>query len=164
MPGCERRVSRRGVGIRRFMTRGCRNFFKLCSKMPLPAMVRFTRNYKTLPTATLGDLSKFSEILAAIGGSTTRASEQAIALRNGIKQGTGSHRFLLLHRAKPSILKVNCATAGAAVNLPIGRWKLSGTRPPEHGLANREFLRRMQAIYLRKHEPHEASGIPLARG
>jgi hypothetical protein len=35
-------VSRRGVGIRRFITRGCRNFFELLSKMPLSAIIGLT--------------------------------------------------------------------------------------------------------------------------
>jgi acyl-CoA reductase-like NAD-dependent aldehyde dehydrogenase len=96
------------------------------------------------------------EILAAIGGSTTRASEQANALCNGIKQGLAaavSSNFTqliedFLQRAKAGILKVNCSTAGAAVDLPFGRWKVSGTGPPEHGPANREFLMRIQSIYF----------------
>jgi acyl-CoA reductase-like NAD-dependent aldehyde dehydrogenase len=96
------------------------------------------------------------EILAAIGGSITRASEQAIALCNGIKQGLAAAVFSnftqsiedFLQRAKAGILKVNCSTAGAAVDPPFGRWKVSGTGPPEHGPANRKFLTRMQATYL----------------
>jgi len=96
------------------------------------------------------------EILPAIGGSTTRASEQAIALCNGIKQGLAAavlSNFTQLiedfiQRAKAGILKVNCCPAGAGVDLLFGRWKVSGTGPPEHGPANREFLMRMQSIYF----------------
>ena len=72
------------------------------------------------------------EILAAIGGSTTRASEQAIALCNGIKQGLAaavSSNFTqliedFLQRAKAGILKVNCSTAGAAsiCHLVVGKF------------------------------------------
>ena len=95
------------------------------------------------------------EILTAIGGSATRASEQAIALCNAIKQGLAAAVFSnfrqliedFLQRAKADILKVNCST-GAAVDLPFGRWKGSGTGPPEHAPANREFLTRMQSIYF----------------
>ena len=39
-------------------------------------------------------------------------------------------------------------TADAAVDLPFGGWKASGMGPPEHGVANREFFTRMQAIYF----------------
>ena len=96
------------------------------------------------------------EILAAIGGSTTRASEQAIALCNDIEQGLAAAVFSnftrliedFLRRAKAGILKANCSTAGAAVDLPFGHWEVSGTGPPEHGPANREFLTRMQSIYF----------------
>ena len=82
--------------------------------------------------------------------------EQAIALCNGVKQGLVAAVFSnstqmiedFLQRAKAGILKVNCSTAEAAVDLPFGGWKTSGIGPPEHGPANREFFTRMQSIYL----------------
>jgi alpha-ketoglutaric semialdehyde dehydrogenase len=53
-----------------------------------------------------------------------------------------------LQRVRAGILKINCSTANAAVDLPFGGWKASGIGPAEHGPANREFFTRMQAIYF----------------
>jgi Aldehyde dehydrogenase family len=97
------------------------------------------------------------EILAAIGGSNTRASEQAIALCNGIKQGLAAAVFSnftqliedFLRRAKAGILKVNCSSLPewmSICRLVVGEFP--GTGPPGNGLANREFLTCMQAIYF----------------
>ena len=82
--------------------------------------------------------------------------EEAIWLGNCVEQGlaaalfSGSTRLIedFLRRAKAGILKINCSTADAAVDLPFGGWKASGIGPPEHGPANREFFTRMQAIYF----------------
>jgi len=82
--------------------------------------------------------------------------EEAIALCNCVEQGlavalfSGSTKLIedFLRRAKAGILKINCSTADAAVDLPFGGWKASGIGPPEHGPANREFFTRMQAIYF----------------
>ena len=82
--------------------------------------------------------------------------EQAIALCNGVEQGLAAAIFSaspehiqdFLRRIKAGILKVNCSTADAAVDLPFGGWKASGVGPAEHGPANREFFTRMQAIYF----------------
>lgn len=80
----------------------------------------------------------------------------AISLCNGVRQGlaaalfSGSAKLIedFLRRAKAGILKINCSTADAAVDLPFGGWKASGIGPPEHGPANCEFFTRMQAIYF----------------
>lgn len=82
--------------------------------------------------------------------------EQAIALCNAVKQGLAAALFSFsaemiedfLRRARAGILKINCSTANADVDLPFGGWKASGVGPAEHGPANREFFTRMQAIYL----------------
>jgi alpha-ketoglutaric semialdehyde dehydrogenase len=82
--------------------------------------------------------------------------DEAISLCNGVKQGLAAAVFTtsperiedFLQRARAGILKVNCSTAGADVDLPFGGWKASGIGPPEHGPANREFFTRMQAIYF----------------
>jgi alpha-ketoglutaric semialdehyde dehydrogenase len=82
--------------------------------------------------------------------------EEAIWLGNCVEQGlasavfSGSAKLIedFLRRAKAGILKINCSTADAAVDLPFGGWKASGIGPPEHGPANREFFTRMQAIYF----------------
>jgi acyl-CoA reductase-like NAD-dependent aldehyde dehydrogenase/nicotinamidase-related amidase len=82
--------------------------------------------------------------------------DQAISLCNGVKQGLAAAVFtssqeritdFLVH-ARAGILKVNCSTADAAVDLPFGGWKTSGIGPPEHGPANREFFTRIQSIYF----------------
>jgi acyl-CoA reductase-like NAD-dependent aldehyde dehydrogenase/nicotinamidase-related amidase len=82
--------------------------------------------------------------------------DDAISLCNGVKQGLAAAIFTrsqeriedFLQRAKAGILKVNCSTGGAAVDLPFGGWKSSGIGPAEHGPANREFFTRMQSIYF----------------
>jgi alpha-ketoglutaric semialdehyde dehydrogenase len=82
--------------------------------------------------------------------------DEAISLCNGVKQGLVAAVFTrsqeriagFLRRARAGVLKVNCSTADAAVDLPFGGWKSSGIGPPEHGPANREFFTRMQAIYF----------------
>jgi acyl-CoA reductase-like NAD-dependent aldehyde dehydrogenase len=85
--------------------------------------------------------------------------DEAISLCNGVKQGlvaavftTSANRIAdFLQRVRAGILKINRSTANAAVDLPFGGWKASGIGPPEHGLANREFFTRMQAIYFACH-------------
>ena len=82
--------------------------------------------------------------------------DQAISLCNGVKQGLAAAIFTtspkriedFLRRVRAGILKINCSTANAAVDLPFGGWKASGIGPAEHGPANREFFTRMQSIYL----------------
>ena len=82
--------------------------------------------------------------------------DEAIALCNGVKQGLAAAIFTtspkriedFLRRVRAGILKINCSTANAAVDLPFGGWKASGIGPAEHGPANREFFTRMQSIYL----------------
>lgn len=80
----------------------------------------------------------------------------AIALCNGVRQGLVAALFTqsreriedFLRRAKCGLLKINCSTADAAVDLPFGGWKASGIGPPEHGVANREFFTRWQSVYF----------------
>jgi len=82
--------------------------------------------------------------------------DQAISLCNGVKQGLAAALFSssseltqdFLRRAKAGILKINSSTADAGVDLPFGGWKTSGIGPPEHGVANREFFTRPQAVYF----------------
>jgi aldehyde dehydrogenase (NAD+) len=73
-------------------------------------------------------------------------------VKQGLAAAVFSKSHLLiddfLRRTRAGILKVNCSTADAAVDLPFGGWKASGIGPPEHGPANREFFTRMQAIYF----------------
>ena len=82
--------------------------------------------------------------------------DEAILLCNGVKQGLVAAIFTtspkriedFLQRVRAGILKVNCSTANAAVDLPFGGWKASGIGPAEHGSANREFFTRMQSLYF----------------
>jgi acyl-CoA reductase-like NAD-dependent aldehyde dehydrogenase len=82
--------------------------------------------------------------------------DEAILLCNGVKQGLAAAIFTtspkriedFLQRIRAGILKINCSTANAAVDLPFGGWKASGIGPAEHGPANREFFTRMQSLYF----------------
>lgn len=82
--------------------------------------------------------------------------EEAIALCNGVRQGLVAALFSnsreliedFLRRVKCGLLKIDSSTADAAVDLPFGGWKASGIGPPEHGIANREFFMRWQAVYF----------------
>jgi acyl-CoA reductase-like NAD-dependent aldehyde dehydrogenase/nicotinamidase-related amidase len=79
----------------------------------------------------------------------------ALELCNGVRQGLAAAVFTtsaerrdeFLERAEAGILKVNQSTADADVTLPFGGWKASGIGPPEHGIADREFYTRLQAVY-----------------
>jgi acyl-CoA reductase-like NAD-dependent aldehyde dehydrogenase/isochorismate hydrolase len=81
--------------------------------------------------------------------------EQAIHLCNGVSQGLVAAVFTrstdrqqqFLAAAQAGLLKINQATAGAASGAPFGGWKASGIGPPEHGVADREFFTRHQAVY-----------------
>ena len=84
--------------------------------------------------------------------------EKAIALCNGVKQGLVAALFseselrqkLFLEQIQAGVLKLNSATTDVGVNVPFGGWKNSGIGPPEHGVSNRNFYTRPQAIYRSK--------------
>ena len=105
------------------------------------------------PTAEIVQEETFGPVLVV---QEARDWDEAISLCNGVKQGLAASVFTaspkriadFLRRAQAGILKINCSTADAAVDLPFGGWKASGIGPAEHGPANREFFTRMQAIYL----------------
>ena len=81
--------------------------------------------------------------------------DHALALLNGVRQGLAAALFSsrtdlqdrFLAEARAGILKLNASTAGVDVTLPFGGWKASGVGPPEHGIADRLFYTRMQAVY-----------------
>jgi acyl-CoA reductase-like NAD-dependent aldehyde dehydrogenase len=81
--------------------------------------------------------------------------DEAIALCNGVRQGLAAAVFTdseelvkrFLDEARAGILKINIPTSDAAADLPFGGWKSSGIGPAEHGIADREFFTRYQAIY-----------------
>jgi len=105
------------------------------------------------PAAEIVQEETFGPVLVV---QRARTWDEAIALCNGVKQGLAAALFStspqliedFLRRTRAGILKINCSTADAAVDLPFGGWKASGVGPPEHGPGNREFYTRMQAIYL----------------
>lgn len=80
---------------------------------------------------------------------------EAMQLCNGVRQGLAAAVFTTCHetqdrfldQAQAGILKINQSTADADVTLPFGGWKASGVGPPEHGIADREFYSRHQAVY-----------------
>ncbi len=86
-----------------------------------------------------------------------RASDwdHAMKLCNGVKQGLVAALFSkskelqarFLADAQAGVLKINSATTGVGVEAPFGGWKASGSGPPEHGISDREFYTRTQAIY-----------------
>lgn len=81
--------------------------------------------------------------------------EDAIRLCNGVRQGLAAAFFSrsavmqerFLNEAQAGLLKLNQSTAGAAADAPFGGWKSSGIGPAEHGIADRDFYTRMQAVY-----------------
>jgi alpha-ketoglutaric semialdehyde dehydrogenase len=105
------------------------------------------------PSAEIVQEETFGPVLVV---QRTKDWDEAISLCNGVKQGLAAAIFTtspkriedFLRRARVGILKINCSTANAAVDLPFGGWKASGIGPAEHGPGNREFFTRMQSIYL----------------
>lgn len=86
---------------------------------------------------------------------TARSWQEAIELCTSVKQGLSAAIFTadanvtqrFLDQAQAGILKVNCSTAGAAVDAPFGGWKSSGLGPPEHGKFDLDSFTRSQTIY-----------------
>ncbi|CAN5909948.1 hypothetical protein BH11VER1_BH11VER1_09860 [soil metagenome] len=81
--------------------------------------------------------------------------EHAMALCNGVRQGLAAALFSrsakrqqqFLLQAQAGILKLNQATADAALDVPFGGWKTSGIGPPEHGSYDLDFYLRPQTCY-----------------
>jgi acyl-CoA reductase-like NAD-dependent aldehyde dehydrogenase len=81
--------------------------------------------------------------------------EEGLAAVNGVRHGLAAALFSddpelqrrFLADARAGILRLNASTAGADVTLPFGGWKASGIGPPEHGVADRMFYTRLQAVY-----------------
>jgi acyl-CoA reductase-like NAD-dependent aldehyde dehydrogenase len=104
------------------------------------------------PTAEIVQEESFAPILVV-----QRAADwhQAMRLCNGVRQGLAAALFSdsmelrerFLAEAQAGILKINSATADANTHAPFGGWKASGIGPAEHGMANREFYTRTQAVY-----------------
>jgi alpha-ketoglutaric semialdehyde dehydrogenase len=81
--------------------------------------------------------------------------EEAMALLNGVPQGLVASLFSssdelverFVREARAGILKLGRSTADAQVDVPFGGWKASGIGPPEHGVFDRDFYTRPQAVY-----------------
>ena len=105
------------------------------------------------PTDELVQAETFGPLLVV---QPVESWDEAMARCNGVRQGLVAALFStdperqqrFLREARAGILKLNRATAGAAVDLPFGGWKASGVGPPEHGDADQEFYTRSQTLYL----------------
>ncbi|MBY0587265.1 aldehyde dehydrogenase family protein [bacterium] len=105
-----------------------------------------------VPEAEIVQEETFGPVLVV---QTAMDWDHAIELTNGVRQGLVAAIFSsspatidrFLDQAQAGILKVNQATADAAVDVPFCAWKASGTGLPEHGIFNREFYTRPQTIY-----------------
>jgi len=104
------------------------------------------------PSAEIVQEETFGPVLVV-----QRAESFAHALRllNGVRQGlvaalfssSVDRRARFLEDAEAGVLKLDAATADAAVEAPFGGWKASGIGPPEHGDGDIEFYTRAQALY-----------------
>lgn len=81
--------------------------------------------------------------------------DEAMRFCNGVRHGLVAALFStsnelherFLAQAQAGILKINSATADANAQAPFSGWKASGIGPAEHGMSNREFYTRTQAVY-----------------
>jgi acyl-CoA reductase-like NAD-dependent aldehyde dehydrogenase/nicotinamidase-related amidase len=81
--------------------------------------------------------------------------EDAIRITNAVPQGlvagisTSNERArsVFLERAEAGVLKLDAGPLAVHPELPFGGWKSSGIGPPEHGIWDRDFYSRPQAIY-----------------
>ncbi len=86
---------------------------------------------------------------------TARDFDAALALLNGVPQGLVASLYsddpALRHRfaeeAAAGILRFNETGFAIDADAPFGGWKGSGLGPPEHGIWDREFFTRPQAVY-----------------
>jgi acyl-CoA reductase-like NAD-dependent aldehyde dehydrogenase len=86
---------------------------------------------------------------------TVRDLTEALQRLNGVDHGLAAslysydpedqHRFL--EEAKCGTLKLNQPTLGVGPEAAFGGWKGSGLGPPEHGIWDRDFYTRPQALY-----------------
>ena len=104
------------------------------------------------PAHPIVQVESFGPILVV---QTARDFGHALALLNGVPHGLAAalfsddedHRRRFAAEARVGILKFNQSTAGAEAAAPFGGWKASGIGPAEHGVADREFYTRLQALY-----------------
>ena len=90
--------------------------------------------------------------------------DHAVALCNGVRQGLVaslfSHSQAVIERflaeAQAGVLKVNAATAGVDMTVPLRGWKSSWVGPAEHGSCDREFYTRVQTVYGGDDQPSQS--------
>jgi len=81
--------------------------------------------------------------------------DEALYLCNHVSQGLTASLFTrdpelqttFLERAQAGILRINPTVLGVNAEAPFGGWKASGLGPPEHGIWDRVFYTRAQAVY-----------------
>ena len=81
--------------------------------------------------------------------------EEAIAVVNGVEQGlvaalcagNASNQKLLEEAVEAGILKLSPGPIAVDSDAPFGGWKSSSDGPPEHGVWDRHFYSRTQAVY-----------------
>ena len=81
--------------------------------------------------------------------------EEAIAVANGVEQGlvaalcagNASNQKLLEEAVEAGILKLSPGPIAVDSDAPFGGWKSSSDGPPEHGVWDRHFYSRTQAVY-----------------
>jgi acyl-CoA reductase-like NAD-dependent aldehyde dehydrogenase/nicotinamidase-related amidase len=86
---------------------------------------------------------------------TAEDLESALALVNGVDQGLvasihtrdPARRARFADAAEAGILQLASGALAVAADAPFGGWKASGIGPPEHGIWDREFYARPQAVY-----------------
>lgn len=81
--------------------------------------------------------------------------DEALRLLNGVEQGlsaclvggSAEEQARFMDEAEAGILHLDAVHSGAGVDLPFSGWKASGSGLPQHGIANRWFYNKIQAIY-----------------
>jgi len=81
--------------------------------------------------------------------------EEAIAVANGVEQGlvaalcagSASSRKRLEEAVEAGILKLSPGPLAVDPDAPFGGWKSSSDGPPEHGVWDRHFYAKAQAVY-----------------
>lgn len=84
-----------------------------------------------------------------------RDLDEALNLCNGVRQGLIASLYTrdpaaqrcFIEKVQAGVVKFNQPTLDVNPEAPFGGWKASGLGPPEHGLSDREFYTRPQALY-----------------
>jgi acyl-CoA reductase-like NAD-dependent aldehyde dehydrogenase/nicotinamidase-related amidase len=92
------------------------------------------------PVLVIQPVADFDEALECLNG-------VRFGLTAGLVGGDGNCRAMFLEKAQAGILNLDSIHAGAGLDMPFGGWKASGLGPPQHGLSNRHFYTKSQAVY-----------------